>query len=236
MFVRAVISLACYDVLDMESRPAASKFSPGASSKIHLSPHAAGEGGLLELFDLGCRAVIQGQLSPRDIAERMLAEDPELPLLDIMHEIEDAVKKFTNAAVIPDVKIEDVERILTDDKFKVENLGAARRGITYIFFGMIKKFLMEPEQLAKIKPDTIAKWFDMMRYEEDSERKLLLMAQQNAIEFAKTKILFFRAIDGTLAPGDVDLLEADLRKDLLELSDGGKLLGTAAGVPQADAR
>lgn len=217
----------------MPSTPSTAKFSPGSKSKIHDSER---RDEILEMFNLGCRAVLLGELTAVDVADRICMEDDKLSARDVIGEIEDAVKEFEKKSVIPDVKVEDVEKILTDDKLKVEHLGMARRGIMALMFGLVKKLLMEPEQLAKIKPETLTKWFTWMRYEEDSERKLILLAQQNEIEYTKTKILFFRAIDGTLKPEDIDLIESDLRKDLLTLSDGGKLHGTTPGVQGPDVR
>lgn len=197
------------------------RFFPKHKSPMWDSPESEA---ILEMFEEGCRGVILGEIRDvKEVVEKICNLDTSLKSkhvsIEMKHSIADVSKM---AGVIPDID-GDIEDLLENEKKRIENIGQIRRGATALFLGTIRTMLKRPEVMLKMKPTEIALWFKMIRDEEDSERKIELKKRESDREDAKLKLMFFRAASGAIGLDEIKCLQDDLRQDLTNLINGGRI-------------
>ncbi len=199
---------------------------------------------LLDIFAHGVRDIAEGRVDDDYVVSQLLDADPSLKESRTRKDVNDALKKFEQVTKLTTgISPEEVNLILSDDTKRAENIAGIRRGVAGVFFKMVKNILEDPEALADMDPSSAAKWYELVRKEEDRERELMLKAKAEAREDAKFKLMFFDFISGKLGAEDIEFLNNDLKNDLTKLLDanpGGAsrriLEGAAIASPSTGAQ
>jgi len=190
---------------------------------------------IAELFEMGVRSVLQEEEKVDTVAKRILEFCQNLgndtlkvgKIRDELLKVIGETKKLQG--IVPDIDDKEIENIIDTAKGKQLALDSIRGQVTGLFLGVLKRILKNPEYAMKMTPKQIGDWFKMVREEEDKERRTRLMEDENLRENLKTKLLFFRAMEGGLTADDINMLEADLRDGLSGFMRDGRQLPVLEG-------